>query len=382
MLLKNICAVLPLDLFRGDLRMENGVISEIQPCLAPLPNEEVLDGNGAYLLAGFIDSHTHGAVGQLYSDPKCDIAAVTAYEARVGVTTVAATFHTMPTDMVADCADNVEKYLAENHPGHARIGGIHMEGPFINAVKKGAMNPDYILPPTEDEFDRLYDACRGRMKIMTIAPEMPGALDVIKRGAARGVKMSAGHTDAAYEEMKAGIDAGITRMTHTFNACRALSHREPGVLGAAMNDDRVTCEVICDFGHLHPTAVGLLYRVKGADGFCAISDSEFGAGLPEGSENIIDGRHTVVRGGLAYLDNGTICGSASPLFAAYTDLRSLDVPILDISVMLSYNPAVALGIADKTGSIELGKAADLVLIDKEDHIRAVFVDGVRVDGTL
>ena len=377
MLLKNAKAVLMDEVRECDIRVDGGKITEIQPRLSVLPDEEEIDLAGAYLMPGFIDSHTHGAVGELYSDPTGDIAKITAYEASVGVTTVAATLHTMPVDMIEDCAKNFEQYLAGKQVG-AKIGGIHMEGPFINVKKKGAMTAEYIQKPTVEYFEKIKEVCGGRMKIMTIAPEIEGALDVIRAGVKSGVKMSAGHTDATFDEMKAGIDAGITRMTHTFNACRALSHREPGVLGAAFTNERVTNEVICDFGHLHKNTVELLYRIKGAEHFTAISDSEFGAGMPEGCENIIDGRHTVVRDGLAYLDDGTICGSASPLSRGAKNLYTLGISLPEIAVMTAYNPAKALGIENETGSIALGKAADLVVLDADFNIKQVFVDGKRV----
>ena len=167
-------------------------------------------------------------------------------------------------------------------------------------------------------------------------------------------------------------------MTHTFNACRSFDHREPGILGTALTDDRVTCEVICDFAHLHPLTVELIYRAKGAARFTAISDSEFAAGLAEGKLISEDGRERIIDGGVARLADGTICGSASSLARGFRNLCSLDIPLWEVSRMCSENPAKALGVFDQTGSLDVGKCADLFLADKDFCVKTVFVDGEKI----
>ncbi len=375
MIIKNGNVVLESGEVKKDIRTENGKIAEIADNIEK-SGEEVYDASGMTVLAGFIDSHTHGAAGHIYSDTVSDINKITAFEVTEGVTTVAATMISSTVKNLTTQINHLMPYIESGTVG-AKIGGIHSEGPFINPLKKGAMNPENMVPPSVDDFKRLYDVCRGHLKIMTLAPELSGAADVIKEAVKCGVNISAGHTDASYDEMKRGIDAGVTRMTHTFNACRALNHREPGVLGAALTDERVSCEVICDFKHLHPAAVELIYKAKGAKGFTAISDSEFGAGLASGRLEI-DGLVRIIKDGLIWLEDGkTIAGSARSIYAAFVNLLSLGVPMHEVSMMVSLNPAKALGIDKETGSIETGKWADLVVVDKELKVVQTFVNGEK-----
>ena len=378
MLIKNANTVMTNCVVKRDILIKDGKISDIAPVL-DVPGEEIYDASGLTLLPGFVETHAHGAVGYLCSNKDIDLQAILDFEASEGITTWGVTHHTMS---VEDFADKLPEALAliGKEGNGAKIGGIHAEGPFINVAKKGAMNEKRILPPTIETFDRMYDACEGQMKIITIAPEMEGAIAVIKHAVSKGVKVSAGHTDATYDEMMRAIDAGVTRMTHTFNACRAISHREPGVLGAALTDKRVTCEVICDFGHLHPAAVKLLYQVKGSSNFCAISDSEFAAGLKTEGKVLLDGeaRYIDHKAGVCRLENGTICGSASSLYRGFKNLVSLGIPMWEVSEMCSANGAKALGLFDKTGSITVGKAADIVIVDGNLDIKKVFVNGKSV----
>ena len=377
MLLKNICAVRHDRIMPCDIRIQNGKIAAFGLDLLPEENETIVDGGGAYAFAGLIDSHTHGAMGSVYYNPNCDVDKILAFEASEGVTMVAATLESAPIDEEISLARYLLPFFAPKS-GRAKLGGIHFEGPFLNPAKKGAMNPDGMVVPNVTDFDRLYEAAEGHMKLITVAPDMPGALDVISRAASLGVSVSAGHSMASAEQMKAAVDAGVTRMTHTFNACRSFDHREPGILGAALTDDRVTCEVICDFAHLHPLTVELVYRAKGASRFTAISDSEFAAGLAEGKLIGEDGRERFIDGGVARLSDGTICGSASSLARGFRNLCSLGIPLWEVSRMCSENPARALGIFGETGSLDIGKSADLFLTDRDFHVKTVFVDGEKV----
>lgn len=377
MLLKNIHAVRSDRIMPCDMRIEHGKIAAFGKDLTPYENEEVIDGGGAYAFAGLIDTHTHGAMGSVYYNLNSDIDTILAFEAQEGVTTVAATLESAPIDTEIALTRHLLPFF-EKKSGHAKLGGIHFEGPFLNPAKKGAMNPDGMVMPNVPDFDRLYEAAEGHMKLITVAPDMPGALDVIKRAVSLNITVSAGHTMASADEMNAAVDAGLTRMTHTFNACRSFDHRDPGILGTALTDDRVTCEVICDFAHLHPLTVELIYRAKGAARFTAISDSEFAAGLAEGKLISEDGRERIIDGGVARLADGTICGSASSLARGFRDLCSLGIPLWEVSRMCSENPARALGVFAQTGSLDVGKCADLFLADKDFCVKTVFVDGEKI----
>ena len=380
MLLKNALVVGKNEVEAMDVRISQGKITGIGKNLPLEAGENGCDLTGKYLMAGFIDSHTHGAMDTVYFRED-DLDIVTDLEVSRGVTAVAATLSSQTMECFERCAKNVLAYMRKGTRG-AKIAGIHFDGPFLNVERKGGMKEECLIPPTMEDFERIYDFCEGELKILTIAPELEGSLEVIRAAASRGVTVSAGHTAATFEQMKEAIDAGVSRMTHTFNASVGFNHRNPGVLGAAMTDSRVMCEVICDFTHLHPATVELLYKVKGADGFCAISDSEFCAGLEENKVYSFNGRTFRVENGVAWLPNGTICGSAGDLLLALKNLRSLGIPLPEISRMLSANPAKGLGIFDQTGEIATGKLADLVILDENLQVKATLVEGNCVFGQI
>ena len=376
MVIKNANAVLPGSIEKKDLRIKEGVISEIEDLILPIQNEEVYDAKGNYLFSGFIDSHTHGAVGEVYSNDFSDLDKITEFEATEGITTVASTLLASPIPNMLANIKHTLSFIKKGTRG-AKIGGIHSEGPFLNVEKKGAMNPRSLILPSVSVFNELYEASEGHLKIITIAPELEGALDVIKEAVKKGVAVSAGHSDATYEETLKAVDAGVSRITHTFNAIRPLSHREPGILGAALTDDRLNCEVICDFGHVSPVIVKMIYSLKGCDNFTAISDSEFAAGIKEGRMES-DGLVRIIKDGLVKLENGTIAGSASSVYRGFKNLVSLGIPFTHVSKMMSANPAKALGLYENTGSIEVGECADLAIIADDLSVKSTFVDGKKV----
>jgi len=376
MVLKNAQVVFIDEIKKCDLKIENGKYSEIADNILPENGEEVIDLTGKYVLSGFIDTHTHGAIGFRYISPDADLNKIAEFEAKNGVTAVTPTFSSYSAELLKPAADNVLKSIRGKTSG-AKFIGIHSEGPYLNIERKGGMNEEYITPPTVEKFRALYDAFDGEMKIMTIAPELEGAFDVIEEAVKKGVKVSAGHTSADYDTMIKAVSAGVSRMTHTFNAAVGINHRNPGVLGAALTDNRVNCEVICDFVHLHSAAVNLIYKSKGAKNFTAVSDSLFMAGLPEGEYKYF-GKDYTVKGGVAYLPDGTISGSSRTLLDAFHNLLSLDIPLKDITVMMSANPAKALGEYDNIGSIAVGKCADFIVMDNKFDLEKTFVDGVCV----
>ena len=352
-----------------DLQIENGKISAVADVLY---SDNAVDLSGCLILPGFIDSHLHGAMGCKISDAAPELHKITQYEATQGVTSIA--ISTVCSDyhhLLAQIDMAVEAAAVK---AGAKIAAIHAEGPFINPAKKGAMDEKFILLPDCEKLDEMIDHAKGLLRLITLAPEMEGSLDFITHAVSRGLTVSMGHTTATYEQAQAAIRAGATQTTHTFNAMRPYSHREPGILGAALTDPAVRCEMICDHTHLHPAVMKLIWQMKGADGINIISDSEYGAGL-DVPEVMVDGQLHYIRDGVMVLEDGTIAGSASSMLYGIQNLIKDGIPLEDISRMASINPAKTLKIDHETGSIAVGKAADLVVLNKDYDVLYTYVDG-------
>jgi len=354
-----------------DIRIENDKIVELGK---DLQGGERMDMTGRMILPGFIDTHIHGACGTRISDDDAALTRITRFEATQGVTGMAIT---TASSEFSDILRQIDAAAAVKENEGTKILGIHAEGPFLCKKYKGAMNEEYIIPPQKALLDEMMKHAGGLLKIITVAPEAEGAVDFIRYAVSQGIKVSMGHTNATYEEAMAGIAAGASRMTHTFNAARPLNHRDPGVLGAALTEPDVTCEMICDHVHLHPAVMQLIYRTKGADRISVISDSGHAAGW-EIKEFMVDGQMRYVVDGVVRLANGTIAGSAKTVLDGVKNLVSGGVPLGDVSRMASLTPARALGLEAVTGSIAPGKQADLVVMDEKMNVACTFVDGVCV----
>jgi len=354
-----------------DVQFENGVITRMDE---HIDGDETIDVSGCYVLPGFIDSHMHGAVGSKISDqiPAPDLSAITRYEATQGVTSIAISTVCSDYEHLLRQIDTAVE--AAKTPAGAKIAAIHAEGPFISPAKKGAMDEKFILSPSRGQLDLMIEHGKGLLRLITLAPEMEGALDLISYAVSRGLTVSMGHTTATYAQAQAAIRAGASQTTHTFNAMRAYSHREPGILGAALTEPAVRCEMICDHTHLHPAVLKLIYQSKGPEGINIISDSEYGAGL-DADEIMVDGEVRYIRDGVMLLADGTIAGSASSMLKGIQNLLSDGIPMEDVSRMASLNPAKTLKIDHLTGSIAVGKAADLVVLDKNHNVLFTYVDG-------
>lgn len=352
-----------------DIRIENEKIAEIGTGLA---GDETLDFSGKYILPGFVDTHIHGANGIRIEDAVGDHNKMTVFEASQGVTSIAIAADTAE---FSDILDQIERatVLSQKCRG-AKIVAIHAEGPFLSQSKKGAMDSRYILKPDNEKLDKMIEAGKGMLKLITIAPDNEGSIEFIRYAKSKGLVVSMGHTDSDYETATAAIDAGATQLTHTFNAMRPINHREPGILGAVFENDDVKCEVICDYIHLHPAIIKMIYKIKGADKINMISDSGIAAGL-DISEFEVNGVKRYIKDGVVRLADGTIAGSARTLLDGVKNLVSSGIPLEDVSKMASLNPAKTLGLDDEIGSISVGKFADLVVLDKDLNVCKTFING-------
>lgn len=354
-----------------DIKLENEKIVEIGE---NLDGNTVLDMSGKYILPGFIDTHIHGAYGVRISDKKIkpDMNKITSFEATQGVTSIAITTAASEFSHILEQI-KIAKESSKTCVG-TKIAGIHLEGPFISTKYKGAMNPEYILEYDIKKFEEMLEKARGLIKIITIAPEKEGSKEFIEYVVKRGITVSMGHTDATYDDAVTAINAGASQATHTFNAMRALNHREPGVLGAVLINDNIICEMICDYVHLHPATVKMIYKIKGADKINIISDSGHAAGMNV-TEFEADGLIRYVKNGVVQLADGTIAGSAKTMADGVKNLITSGIPIEDVSKMASFNPAKSLKIENTTGSIAKGKCADFAVLNGEYNIDYTFIDG-------
>ena len=328
--------------------------------------EEIIDANGKIVAPGLIDMHIHGYLGEDTSDCRPDgIKRMAEGVIKNGVTSFLPTTMTVAKAEILKAFDICRELKKQSLGGKdewcgAEILGVHSEGPFINPKKKGAQAEENILACDADFIRENADI----IKVITLAPEMPGALGEIER-AARETKVliSMGHTGATYDEAMAGINAGVSHVTHLFNAMTPLAHRDPGVVGAALTSD-VTCEMICDKFHINPVLFNMVAKLKG-DKLCLITDCTRAGGLPDG-EYSLGGQKTYVKGIECRLADGTIAGSVLKLNDALRNFReNSDLSLWDIVNLASLNPARALGVSDCKGSLEEGKDADIAIFDND-----------------
>jgi len=346
-----------------ELCFENGVITKNSA-------GEVFDATGCYVLPGLIDTHIHGARGIGFYWSTDDLLPALDYLTEQGVTGI----------LPATCSETPEELEQDLRRLAAcpddRILGIHAEGPFLNPAHGGGMRKNRIQPPNTDTLRRMYAAAEGKLKILTLAPEMEDADAVIDLCLELGIHVSMGHTGADYACAKKAVDRGASRLTHTYNGMRGFNHREPGVLGCGLEDDRVMCELICDLFHVSAPAIHLAIRSKGCENITLISDGSRFSGLGDG-EYFQEDRMIYIKNGLCTLADGTISGSSRCLSDGARNLFHLGYAPEQIAVMAAVNPAKVCGCTDR-GELLPGYRADIAVFDEDFRVKAVFLKGNRI----
>lgn len=356
----------------GAFEVVDGKFGAILPDAVP---EEAKDLGGATVIPGLVEVHSHGNSGADFSDGDYEgLKAMAKFFAQCGVTSFAPASMTLPYDVLSKAFATAKMLKEETPEGHSRIMGIQMEGPYFSYAKRGAQNPDYLKEPDFEGFKKLYDDCGGLIRIVDIAPELPGAAEFVAK-AKELCTVSIAHTDSDYTCAKAAVDAGVTHLTHLYNAMPAIHHRNPGVIPACVENGDVQAEIICDGYHIHPASVRLAFTMF-KNRMVLVSDSGRCAGQPEGYRFDLGGQMAEIRGGVAKLvGSETIACSASNLWKCLTNAISWGVPEEEAIRAATYNPAKALGVQNQIGSIETGKLADFIVCSADYEQRRVFLAG-------
>ena len=360
----------------GERFAQNSSDGDVHGCGAAGPGE-VIDGSGCYAVPGFIDIHFHGAMGMDVCDKTADaFTEIGRYELQQGITSMCPATLTLPVQELkrvlslgAEYAGSRVSHIggdAEYSCGGAELLGFNMEGPFISREKKGAQNEEFILPCDSKIVDEFIQSSKGLLKIIGLAPEANPDFEEYIKSVRDRVTVALAHTGTDYDTAMRAFEAGASHVVHLYNAMPELAHRGPGLIGAAFDFGRATCEIICDGIHSHPAAVRAAFRLMGPHNMILISDSLRCCGMEDGEYEL--GGQSVIKSGkyCRLKDAGNIAGSVSNLFDCFrTAVLDMDIPLADAIAACTINPARRIGEAGNYGSVEPGKYADLLLIDKD-----------------
>lgn len=359
-------------LVQGDIEIEDGKILRMGKDLPRKEEDLAVDCAGSYtVVPGFVDVHIHGCAGADTCDATREaLEAMAAFLLAHGVTSFCPTTMTTSRETIQAALLAAKDMMDHPMEGGARVVGVNMEGPFIAKERKGAQKEEDILPPDFPLFQRFYEESGGIVRLVDVAPEQPGGLEFVEK-ASQLCTVSIAHTTADYDQAKAAFDKGVTHATHLFNAMSGLHHRKPGVVGAVFDDSRVRGELICDGFHIHPAVLRAAFRLLG-DRALIVSDSMRANGMPEGEAFDLGGQMVTVHQGKALLPDGTIAGSVTNLHQEIKNLVSFGVPFEQAVKAATLLPARAIGLDGEIGSIAPGKRADLVVLDENLDIAAVY----------
>ncbi len=362
---------------RGGVAVENGVILQVFEGDGDQTDAQVVDCGGNYLAPGFIDTHIHGAGGADFMDARRgSLEKIVSVSADHGTTALLGTTLSSTRERICAALDCIDDCMKNPPPG-AQIVGVHLEGNYFSMEQRGAQNPEYIYPPRAEEYENYLS--RADIRIVTAAPEAPGACDLARALSRRGICASIGHTCASYEEVVAGIEAGFTHVTHAYNGMSFYSNTNyypaMGTCESVLLRDELTLEVIADGRHVSPAMLQLLYKIKGADRLHAVSDAVL-AGMPEGDYQL-GGLDTMITDGVCMLkDRTSFAGSiATADVLLYTLLHKAFIPLCDAVKMLTSTPARVIGLSHRKGRIAPSFDADLNVFDGDVRILATIIGG-------
>ena len=340
-------------------------------------DDAVIDASGCYVIPGLVDVHFHGCVGEDFSDATPEgLQKIADYELSEGVTYICPAGMTLLEDQLTKICKNTAAHRAKYTTG-AEVVGAHLEGPFLSAAKKGAQNEAFLHTPDIAMLRRLQAAAEGAVKLVTVAPEEPNGLEFVREAVSDGITVSVGHTVADYETASAAFAAGASHATHLYNGMPPFHHRNPGVIGAAFDAPHVRAELICDGIHIHGSMVRATFRLFGAERMVLISDSLRATGMPDGRYPF-GGQEIEVHGPRATIAGHpeTLAGSVTSLMGCMRQAVKFGIPLADAVRAASYNPAKAIKIDDRAGSLDTGKEASIVLLNQDDlSVRTIIFKG-------
>ena len=347
-------------------------IGDEEQC-SELVEGKVINAEGLTVAPGLIDIHVHGGVGHDTMDATSEaIGAMARFFACHGVTSFLPTTMTAGREETLAAIENVARCMEKGGDG-AEILGVHLEGPYLSQEKKGAQPPSYIRPADPEEYRAFFQA--GPVRLITVAPEIQRNRELILFAVEHGAAVAVGHSAATYEEVLEAVSLGLSQATHTFNGMGGLHHRRPGTVGAVLSCDDIYAQVIVDFLHIHPAVVKLLVRAKGPERTVLITDAIRAAGMPDGTYDL-GGQEVTVKGGEARLSTGTLAGSTLTMDRAVRNvMEAAELSLPETLRMATVTPADSIGIADRKGSLERGKDADIILLDEELQVVLTMVGG-------
>lgn len=360
--------------------IEDGAVVEIGRMTAtPLPHGEMLNFPGAVILPAFFDVHIHGSAGHdvMEGTPEA-LGAIGGFLARHGVGSYLATTVTADMDMTLRSLEKLARAIRRNQPADqpgAQPVGIHLEGPFLSPHKRGAHPERLLQKPSVQLLDRMWQAAEGQVRLLTIAPELPGADETIAHAVKLGIRVSLGHSNATLSEARRGVELGAASATHTFNAMRSFDHREPGLVGEVLTNDELFAELICDGLHVEPTAVRVYWKMKGRERGILITDAMSAAGMPDGPYKLgeLDVR---VENGRCLIEENTLAGSTLTLDAGLRNFSAFTgASLTEIFPLATHNPARMIGLENRIGDIAVGRSADFAVLSPERKVMQTFLRG-------
>lgn len=357
-----------------------GIIREVSTSLPAIPDAELINLQGQILTAGFFDIHVHGGYGVYFGSEtpeKKHIQKYSTWIAGHGVTNFLTSLVAKDHERLIEILQDYATFF-DDQPLGAHLSGVHLEGPYINPLKKGAFNSASIRPANVEEGKRILKIARAFIRQITIAPEIDFAVDVARLFWEEGITVALGHSNATCQQARAALRGYWRHVTHTYNAMTGLHHREPGIVGAVLTSEGIRAEIIADLFHVDPFAIQVLYSCLGSDQIAAITDAMSAAGLPDGEYND-GGRIRVVKDGKSVLPDGTISGSTTTLDQCVRNLvKVVGISLEDALISASRTPARAVGMAHQYGTISAGKKANLIVLNDDLFVKQTYVHGKQV----